>query len=508
MSPRYTISILALDGLDMTKKCLQSLIDNSEPSSLVVILTNNASRDGTKEYFDSMAKTHSFITVVHNEENLGFIPTNNLAFEMAREFGTKYFVTVNNDLEVPVGWQDAVEAQFNTHAKAAIVGPKGTTSQLNAQMLGNSAAKYEYVEGSFMVVKQEVIPKGQSLFSDYLEFIYHEDSDLSLRMQRAGFTIHQADFHIKHRNGSTCTRHPDAVKKCREANAKNQQTMMKRWAHWNKVRCFNFPIMVRRRIASGDALLATPIIKALKEQWPLCPIDVETNAPEIFDGNPYVRKAGMRLPFAANTMLVNLDGAYEKTPQKHVLESYAIAAGVHPLKEPKLELFNVSGAPAEMMKDTWCGVHVGPTTWPSKNWPAERWVEVVSWLKQTGFKVLLLGDKSPVRYAADLDMRGQKGVSEMAGMIKACKLFVGLDSFPAHVAATLEIPSVVLYGVTNPACFKVASGRYTAVTSDPNHPSTGLRNRVANITFLRNNDSVMRTITVDQVKAAILEIQK
>ena len=137
--------------------------------------------------------------------------------------------------------------------------------------------------------------------------------------------------------------------------------MMKKWAHWNRVRRFDFPILVRRRFAVGDVLLTTPIIKALKELWPLCPIDVETHHPEIFAGNPNVRKAALRIQVTQHTMVINLDSVYEKTPQVHVLESYAKAAGVHPLRDPRLEIYPVAPHPCAIV-ERWCAVHVGPTT--------------------------------------------------------------------------------------------------------------------------------------------------
>lgn len=501
----FTISLLALDGLEMTKKCLDSVFAGGGDFDL--ILTDNASKDGTALYFAELAAKHPNVTVRSPGENTGFIPPNNAAFEMARARGSRYFITLNNDLVVPPGWLDRIAETFAANPKAAIVGPQGTISQLSNQMLGFARGKLEFIEGSLMAVKVELI-KG-SLFADYLPgFIYHEDSELSLRMQRAGYTIHQANFHVEHRNGQTCQRHPDAIKKCRESNIINQRVMLQRWAHWNRVRRFDFPILVRRKFASGDVLLTTPIIKALKETWPLCPIDVETNVPDVFAGNPNVRKAAPRIIPGRDTMLVNLDNAYERAPHLHVLESYARTAHVHPLVKPRLEIYSSHPAPAVMNEGKWCAIHVGPTQWPAKNWPVERWAPVVDWLRESGWKVLVLGDRGHGRLNLDLDKRNQKGVQELVAMIRRCKLFIGLDSFPAHVAAACEVPAVVLYGITNPDCFAVHTAPYIAVRSDPKHPMTGKRNKIANVTFIPSKDDVMRTISIEMVKEAVAEITK
>ncbi len=50
------------------------------------------------------------------------------------------------------------------------------------------------------------------------------------------------------------------------------------------------------------------------------------------------------------------------------------------------------------------------------------------------------------------------------------------------------------------------NGPAIAVESDPMHRDTGRRNKIANVTFLRTDDSVMKTISVAQVLAAVEEI--
>lgn len=504
--PKYTLSMLALDGLEMSKRCIASILEHSPIDDLVLFLTNNGSTDGTKEYFDELAVKHSCIRVIHNAENEVFIGPNNLAFEKAKELGSKIHILVNNDVVVPRGWIVAIQATFDANPKAAVVGPKGIISQLNNVMIGDSAARLEFIEGSLMACRVEFVAQQGSLFSSYLKDVYHDDSDLCLRMQRAGYTIHQAQFRITHNNGSTCSRHPKAVARCRAANTHNQAVMLKKWAHWNKVRKFDFPILFRRAFAAGDILQMTPIIRAMKKKWPLCPIDVECGVPEIFKGNPYVRRAGKQIPVTRETWVIDLNGSYERTPQRHVMETYAEYAGLDYAEiEPKCELFLNE---REVRSHEWVAVHVGPSNWLGRTWPMDRWQEVIKQLRDRGWMVMLFGDKSLVRFEVDKDMRGQSGVHELAKLIQSCQLYVGLDSFPMHVAQAVGVPVVALFGIIDPKCHITPSGEYIAVTSDPNHPHTGKRNKIPNITFIRTDDSVMRTISVDMVMEAILKIQK
>lgn len=501
--PRFVISMLALDGLEMSKKCIASILA-SDCQDFLLHLTSNGSKDGTEEYFRSIHGGKVMFKL--NTENEGFIGPNNFAFSYARSLGAELFITVNNDLTVPKNWLNVFAALFDANPKLAVSGPKGTISRMDHAMVGNSADRYEYSEGSCMCVRIGFVEKNRPLFSDYLRFIYYDDADLCLRMQRKGLQVLQANFHVVHRNGSTCARHPDAVAKCRAAMTHNQAVMLKKWAHWNKVRKFDFPILFRRHFASGDILLMTPIIRAMKKKWPLCPIDVECGVPEIFKGNPHVRRAGKHIPVQRETMVIELNNSYEKTPQRHVLETYAEVAGLDYAEiEPKCELyFEKWSTPPEACKAV--AVHVGPSNWLGRTWPMERWQEVIQQLRAEGWHVMLFGDKSPVKFVVDTDLRGQSGVHELARYIRKCHLYVGLDSFPMHVAQAVGVPVVALFGIIDPKCFITEGSEYIAVTSDPNHPHTGKRNRVPNVTFIRTDDSVMRTITVDMVMEAVKKL--
>lgn len=502
---KFVVSVLAMDRLETTRKCIDSVLANSRDYHL--ILTDNGSKDGTAEYFARLAADNtSFITAVLNPDNQLFIPPHCRAFEMAKAMGAKYCVLLNDDTEVPAGWLEKLAMPLDAFPGAAISGPKGTFSELNRAMLGYSSNKFEYVEGSCLCAKIELVARQGPLFSPYLDGIYHDDSDLCLRMQRAGHTIHRVDFVLKHTR-NYAARAPEARERCRACNAKNQQTMLKKWAHWNTVRRFDFQIIVKRSYAVGDVLLTTPIIRALKKLWPLCPIDVETNFPDIFKGNPCVRRAAPKIGITPGAWVIDLNGAYEKTPMIPVLSSYARAAGLESSQiEPYLDLYCQPGDAPTLPEGPWAALHVGPTTWPGRTWPLDRWAQVADRLRSAGWKVMLFGEKGPEKIACDADYRGQKGFQELAALLLQCAVFIGLDSFPSHAAAAMCTPSVVLYGVTNPDMFAVNEGAFVAVRSDPAHPDTGRRNKIPGITFLKTTDGCMRTITVDQVINAVKSI--
>src|SRR5450631_685037 len=125
--PKFSISILAMNKLEITRACLDSVFANSEDFEL--ILTDNASTDGTAEYFESLKSDSGImVRVIHNNENQGFDAPNRHALTLARG---KYFICLNNDAEVPAGWLKELEKPLVKYSiTAAISGPRGSCCSL------------------------------------------------------------------------------------------------------------------------------------------------------------------------------------------------------------------------------------------------------------------------------------------------------------------------------------------------------------------------------------------
>lgn len=87
-----------------------------------------------------------------------------------------------------------------------------------------------------------------------------------------------------------------------------------------------------------------------------------------------------------------------------------------------------------------------------KRWPAERFVELGRLLRRGhGLDVVVLGtaadDFAPF---AEFECVQGAPLGEVKGWIAGAKLFAGNDSGPAHMAAALGVPAVVLFGRSDP----------------------------------------------------------
>lgn len=100
--------------------------------------------------------------------------------------------------------------------------------------------------------------------------------------------------------------------------------------------------------------------------------------------------------------------------------------------------------------------------WATKRWPAERFAEVMARLKrERGLDALLIGapaeralcEEVAVGVEGARVLAGETPLSEMAGIISLASLYVGNDSGPTHVAMALSVPTVAIFGPTDPGQF-------------------------------------------------------
>ncbi len=98
------------------------------------------------------------------------------------------------------------------------------------------------------------------------------------------------------------------------------------------------------------------------------------------------------------------------------------------------------------------------TTWKTKHWPDLYWIELGQKLTQAGFKILLPWGNQQEKSRAELfsknftaEILPKLSITELAELMREkISGIVALDSGLTHLAAALNIPTVSLYGPTDP----------------------------------------------------------
>ena len=201
---KVAIIILTWNGLEYTRKCLETLKAHTPlGENARVILADNGSTDGTVEYLRSL----SWIKLIENGRNLGFVGGNNVAIRTTDAH--EDILLLNNDIEIlHDGWLEALQASAYQQPDIGIVGcrqilPNGLLLHAGTYMprsvwwgqqigsLEKNVDQFgidrdvEGVVGACMYIKRDVIHAIGLLDEDFVS--YFEDTDYCLRACEAGY---------------------------------------------------------------------------------------------------------------------------------------------------------------------------------------------------------------------------------------------------------------------------------------------------------------------------------
>lgn len=193
----------------------------------------------------------------------------------------------------------------------------------------------------------------------------------------------------------------------------------------------------------------------------------------------------------------------------HVVEqnlSIAEAVAQKKLSVPRVEFPHDSAAEARVAEDLGLrGVSdfaiLNPGAgWGAKRWPADRYGEVARRLAEAHIRPLVnYGPNEEDLFRAVLAASGGRArptkgtVTELISLMRRARLFIAGDTGPLHLAAALGVPTVAIFGPTDPT----RNGPYGT-------RSIVLRSSASSTSHARNQraDAGLREITADEVAAA------
>jgi ADP-heptose:LPS heptosyltransferase len=219
----------------------------------------------------------------------------------------------------------------------------------------------------------------------------------------------------------------------------------------------------------GDALLTTPLFRAIKEQLPGSRTVVYSGWSahhEVFLNNPYIdklRKPG-RLSYAERLLLRKfkhvklfrptygdvLPGLlYSKNATEIIAEMFGVT-----LKYKQVMIFLTKeeeeiGKHVVSQYSTPVAIHVTSRGSSNKNWPISHWAELVRRNPQYTFLQLGVHTEELVPGVVDLRLNLPQLRAQFA-VLKYARAFVGVDSSFSNATNAFGTPGVVLYGPSNP----------------------------------------------------------
>lgn len=213
-----SIIIVNYNTLELTKDTIDSVIEKTEGIDYEIILVDNDSQDGSKEYFE---KNYSDkIKFIKSEKNLGFGKANNLGMDVA---SGKYMFLLNSDTLLV---NNAVKILYDFMEENLDVGISGGNlyskdmspvhsfslklisveteiqdsfnyfEKINRKILGKNRRDFNftdkpvevgYITGADMMIRKEALEKAGKFDPDF--FMYYEETELTARIKRAGYKV-------------------------------------------------------------------------------------------------------------------------------------------------------------------------------------------------------------------------------------------------------------------------------------------------------------------------------
>jgi heptosyltransferase-3 len=157
--------------------------------------------------------------------------------------------------------------------------------------------------------------------------------------------------------------------------------------------------------------------------------------------------------------------------------------GVTPLATPVIGWSNTdeemirSIFPADGKPGTYVVLHVSPK-FSYKQWTVSGWVKLAQWLAARGLKIVVTAGDSEqdLAYATDLfrsfpsesiNLAGKITLPALGCLLSQATLYVGTDTAVTHMAAALGVPTVALFGPSNPIKWGPWPKDWSALSASP-----------------------------------------
>lgn len=222
---------------EFLKNCIHSIIKQVSKYQFEIIVVDNASHDGSKEF---VKENFPQVKLICNDINFGFAKACNIGIKASTG---KYIFIINSDVEVLNGCFDSIIKHMENDYKIGLIGPQILDSNGNIQrstmgfptlwntfcralaldilfpkskLFGsylmtffshNTIQNVEIINGSFWAIRRETLDEVGLL--DERFFMYGEDKDWCKRFWDAGYrVVYFPDAKVIHYGGGGSSKEP------------------------------------------------------------------------------------------------------------------------------------------------------------------------------------------------------------------------------------------------------------------------------------------------------------
>jgi GT2 family glycosyltransferase len=252
-----SIVILNTNDLKYLEECLESLRNCSKSRQVEIIVSDNASSDGSIEMMESR---FPHVKILKNKENLGFTKGNNVGIKASQG---RYVYLLNSDIKVLEGCIDILADYLDQHADVGLVGPKILNQDMTLQcscrkdptlwnnfcaatglaalfpaspflsgeqmfyFKGDRIADMDILVGCFSAIRRKAIDEVGLLDEGF--YMYGDELDWCRRFRQAGWrVVYDPEARAIHYGGTSTTR-KDPVR----FNVMQQNSLLRYWEKYH-----------------------------------------------------------------------------------------------------------------------------------------------------------------------------------------------------------------------------------------------------------------------------------
>ncbi len=189
----FTVIIVTYNRIELLKECMEHVLNQTlAPKSVVLI--DNASTDGTKEYLDSLNTDKFSLRVVHMENNTGGAGGFYQGLVEAMRTDSDWFMLIDDDAILEYDCLEKMSYVMscnNAKAYACTVRSFGKIDTSHRRIAVGAVPEREYQKDAFsciyatfcgLVVARNLVEKIGYPIKEY--FIWFDDTEYSMRIQK------------------------------------------------------------------------------------------------------------------------------------------------------------------------------------------------------------------------------------------------------------------------------------------------------------------------------------
>ena len=153
LDPKVSIVIVTYNNISLTKSCLYSLDKYSDYKNMEIVVVDNNSLDGTKEFLLEWVNSAYNRKLILNNENKGFAAANNQGINIS---SGEYLVLLNNDTYITPGWIRTLLNYLLQDNSIGLIGPITNNIGNEAKINLSYSNMKEMIQNSYNYTRRHI----------------------------------------------------------------------------------------------------------------------------------------------------------------------------------------------------------------------------------------------------------------------------------------------------------------------------------------------------------------